>query len=495
MPESTPVKKVEGQKESDSLLRQSLDSRGLFNLSCDILCRKQLSPRILEYIENILPERSLFFLLSGDSYIHPKNFAPIPPDTIWDIIGNNNAGIFRRQVQKDRNSSELGGTVCTGYIGKDLYGGKMAAGLIYAEGWGNSGKCEDDFYDFMTHFRRFYNEFSGSRAVTDFISDESAFRYAIDSVTNEIIVRRLPSKGKYDVNAGFLDRQIIGNNLLQILLPDSARDDHIILDDNMRNLNMARCTILGVEYILLSFKAKCSHNGNIAELDRLINGFSHRIKGKLSALQIAANQLILQEGEIIDDDDITLASIIQSSTESINSLVRRLDQFAHCAASGSTLVDLNQMISEITRRKKGSLGSMPEVKLTLDPEIGLIEANTEQIELALGELLDNAVNACEKQGRIEIDTTRDAERVSLSFRNDISNPRDNSVQYNALDLFNPFFSLKPDRTGMGLTIARRIILNHGGDIEISNDKKTEFKVTVDIPTTPTRSCIINGQES
>ena len=61
----------------------------------------------------------------------------------------------------------------------------------------------------------------------------------------------------------------------------------------------------------------------------LFSAFAHKLNNKLGALHTASDQLMLEEGNLVDADDVTLAEIIRSeseyilATESYPSLARR----------------------------------------------------------------------------------------------------------------------------------------------------------------------------
>ena len=47
--------------------------------------------------------------------------------------------------------------------------------------------------------------------------------------------------------------------------------------------------------------------------------------------------------------------------------------------------------------------------------------------------------------------------------------------------FVPFFSTKPDRTGLGLTVAQSIVKQHGGNIEIESSSDKGTRVSISLP--------------
>jgi signal transduction histidine kinase len=86
-----------------------------------------------------------------------------------------------------------------------------------------------------------------------------------------------------------------------------------------------------------------------------------------------------------------------------------------------------------------------------------------QIEQVLINLLKNAVEASlENDGGVRLSWKKTAETVELSIEDDgpgIANPT---------NLFIPFFTTKPEGSGIGLVLSRQIAENHGGSLTLEN---------------------------
>jgi two-component system sensor histidine kinase AtoS len=54
-------------------------------------------------------------------------------------------------------------------------------------------------------------------------------------------------------------------------------------------------------------------------------------------------------------------------------------------------------------------------------------------------------------------------------------------------IFDPFFSLKEDGTGLGLPISRRMVENHGGEMQVNSKLGAGTEIIVSLPRTPSFS--------
>jgi len=112
----------------------------------------------------------------------------------------------------------------------------------------------------------------------------------------------------------------------------------------------------------------------------------------------------------------------------------------------------------------------------------VIEADAEQIEQVLLNLLSNAVDAMPRGGTIGIDLSQDEEGARLAISD-----QGTGIPPEVLPrIFDPFFSTKEigKGTGLGLAISYGIIKEHGGDILIDSAPGKGTTFTVLLPASP-----------
>jgi len=80
-------------------------------------------------------------------------------------------------------------------------------------------------------------------------------------------------------------------------------------------------------------------------------------------------------------------------------------------------------------------------------------------------LLLNAVQACSEGGSVRVEFAADEKMVTASV-SDTGKGIAPSVLPN---IFRPFFTTKGDGTGLGLSLARRIVEDHGGRLEATSE--------------------------
>lgn len=105
-----------------------------------------------------------------------------------------------------------------------------------------------------------------------------------------------------------------------------------------------------------------------------------------------------------------------------------------------------------------------------------VHGDQEALEQLFLNLLTNAVQATEASGRITVDVAVDAEAV-VAIRD-----TGKGIPADALDrVFEPFYTTKPERAGLGLAIAWRTAAAHGGRLAIQSSQDRGTNVEVSLP--------------
>jgi two-component system sensor histidine kinase HydH len=118
-------------------------------------------------------------------------------------------------------------------------------------------------------------------------------------------------------------------------------------------------------------------------------------------------------------------------------------------------------------------GAEPTVKADVDPA---------QIRQALWNLCLNAVEAMPQGGELRVgvrSVTAESGRSLVEIT-----VEDTGVGITAAELtqvFEPFYTTKPQGTGLGLAIAHRIVENHGGEIRVQSEPYRGSRFTISLP--------------
>lgn len=202
---------------------------------------------------------------------------------------------------------------------------------------------------------------------------------------------------------------------------------------------------------------------------------AHEIKTPLSTvgLSLTTLQMRLDEllaGKIAVEDREQLNDDIKTTRTEINRIKKLANSFVSFSDLGKPnfqIVSAQQLIEQALTHFKPFLTAKLQIHTNLDSQYNDIWADPQQIEKVLQILIENAVQALNGNGVIEISTT---------VAQDLNNPSVNLLEFQVADtgpgiaagdcekIFEPFFTSKKDGSGMGLPIAKKIIEAHGGKI-------------------------------
>jgi signal transduction histidine kinase len=142
-------------------------------------------------------------------------------------------------------------------------------------------------------------------------------------------------------------------------------------------------------------------------------------------------------------------------------------------------VDLGHLLGRLCTLVEPALESAG-VCLSFETEPAVpIDADVAQLELALLNLISNALDAMPNGGRLMIRVASHADHVSVAVTDTgVGIPAELLGQ-----IFEPWVTTKPlgEGTGLGLSIARRVVTDHGGRISVRSEQGSGSTFVVELP--------------
>jgi signal transduction histidine kinase len=156
-----------------------------------------------------------------------------------------------------------------------------------------------------------------------------------------------------------------------------------------------------------------------------------------------------------------IAATIRAEASSSAAMVNRFLTFARPLSLMEDAIDLTRFLAEC--RDKGMVAAnRKSVKIEMESpaRTATIMGDPLLLKEALGNVIDNAVQAVDIGGRVVIRLELHGDRAEISVIDD--GP---GIPEKLRDkIFTPFISSKPSGTGLGLALTRKIINLHGGSI-------------------------------
>jgi signal transduction histidine kinase len=178
----------------------------------------------------------------------------------------------------------------------------------------------------------------------------------------------------------------------------------------------------------------------------------------------------------------TLSSSVRSGIDNIFEETKKLEKIVSefqdvfkSRKSHFTYEDINEIVKgsiSVAQKEAGAKGVALVSSLCEQPL--KINAQKNLLGIAISQLIRNAIEATAEGGSVEVTTKGNMEQVTLTVTD-----TGHGIPSDYIDkIFDPFFSTRERRFGMGLALVRQIILEHLGEITVqrSSEKGTTFRV-------------------
>lgn len=218
--------------------------------------------------------------------------------------------------------------------------------------------------------------------------------------------------------------------------------------------------------------AEITHAARLALVGELTASVTHEITQPLSAILSNVDTALL----VIDRPDADIRLIrdilidVRKDDLRAHGIVRRLRPMLRKRTVQFELVDLNKLVSNVmTLILPDARAHDASLKVSLDADIERVPADPIHIEQVLLNLLLNALHAIDETPQrseriLEVRTEKQPGCVRIS----VLDTGHGIATENLGQLFDSFFTTKPNGTGLGLSIARSIVKAHGGEIWAEN---------------------------
>ncbi len=217
----------------------------------------------------------------------------------------------------------------------------------------------------------------------------------------------------------------------------------------------------------------------------LLDGLAHEFKTPLTSIRAATTALL---GENVSDtaQQLELLTIVDQEAERLSRLVT---EATHVARIEAGKIDLNRewhtigvliqnVLVETELRRDGR-----RVNVSIDKDLPRVRMDGDLIQLALRQLVDNALKYSPRKSAIDICAKLSDENLTISVHNE-GEPLSETEQVRIFDKFYRGQNVRRQvaGTGMGLSVARDILLAHGGDVYLngSNQRGTEFVLAIPV---------------
>ena len=208
---------------------------------------------------------------------------------------------------------------------------------------------------------------------------------------------------------------------------------------------------------------------------------AHEIKNPLTPIQLSAERIRRHLSSAPEPTHALVeecTDTIVQEVESLKALVDEFSQFARMPAPRTVSTDLHELLNDVLGLYQGIFPGV-DIHRHFAESLPKVAVDAEQIRRVMINLIDNAIEAMEQHGTIEIETQHDPSNNLVRIIVADDGP---GIPASERDkLFLPYYSTKRRGSGLGLAIVRRIVAEHGGSIDLTDNVPRGTRFAIELP--------------
>jgi len=225
----------------------------------------------------------------------------------------------------------------------------------------------------------------------------------------------------------------------------------------------------------VSLEEQVLQQERLAALGMLAAGVAHEVNTPLTGISSYTQMLLEEAGE--SGPRRELLEKIEAQTQRASKIANSLLNLARPERSAFERLSLNDTVAEVVRLFEPQVrGQGVRLEPLLEPDLPPIRGHKAKLQQVLLNLLLNAKDAVDSEGRITLQTRSTEDRIVLEVTDDGVGIAEEDLPR----IFDPFFTTKSrgKGSGLGLSISYGIVLEHAGEIQVESvpGEYTRFRI-------------------
>jgi signal transduction histidine kinase len=225
----------------------------------------------------------------------------------------------------------------------------------------------------------------------------------------------------------------------------------------------------------------------LAAAGQLAAQFAHEVG---TPLNLISGHVQLLRARATDERVIKRLDVIGEQIVRITNIVRSMLDSTRRPAPKPVHTDVNRVLTQTLDAASAVIAAHNvELHLALDEKLGPISGDPDGLQQTFINLINNSLDAMPAGGALYVTTSETDGSISIEIGDTGHGIPGDEIEH----VFEPLFTSKPDGgTGLGLTIAKQIINQHGGAVTVDSEpyKRTTFRITL-----PRKGLHFAGEES
>jgi PAS domain S-box-containing protein len=227
---------------------------------------------------------------------------------------------------------------------------------------------------------------------------------------------------------------------------------------------------------LRRMEARMRQADRLATLGRMSANIAHEIRNPLASIT-GAVEALRHDASFGPEERGTLTSIVLRESERLNHIIEEFLAYARPTPLAPRRTDVAALLDEVLVLLEHR--PLPRgVKVVRAFQAPLwAEIDPGALRQALWNLCLNAADAMPDGGELTIA----AARVNGTFELRVADTGRGIAGPDLAHVFEPFFSTKPEGSGLGLALVDRVVRDHGGDVDVRSETGVGTTFTLTLP--------------
>lgn len=240
------------------------------------------------------------------------------------------------------------------------------------------------------------------------------------------------------------------------------------------SLNEGVILLLNDFTAIKKYQDMASYNDKMQALGELSAGIAHEIRNPLTSINTFIDLIPTK----IDDEQFReqLVAISKKEIHRMNELITQLIDYTKPVSGKPQVFSLSEALDESLILFSNQF-SKKGIRIKTNIEDVVVFADKSQIKQILVNIILNSIEAVEESGEIHINILEKGNKGVIEI---IDNGCGIEEEYKA-KIFQPFFTLKPHGTGIGLAVTSKLVEENKGKLIIDSQLGKGTKVTVALP--------------
>ncbi|MFH2122448.1 MAG: ATP-binding protein [Pseudomonadota bacterium] len=310
------------------------------------------------------------------------------------------------------------------------------------------------------------------------------FAEQMASVVENEVVGAVPESVLAPALAQALEDQkiaTVGPVQKEILLPD-VKGQMRTLQLHSRSVVDSDGTSAGVMLLIQdlsqvkSLEEELRRSERLAALGKMAAGVAHELRNPLSSIKGLA--ILLKSRFQEESSDQETADILVQEVERLNRSIGELLDYAR-----PQKLNKENILPEEVVRKAVSLIRMDaesmgvRINVVMADNLPFLSADQDKLNQVFLNLFLNSIQAMEQGGALDIQVMAEGKNVLFTIKDTGCGVRKEDLPR----IFDPYFTTKPEGTGLGLAMSMKIVEEHGGTMTFQSEKDVGTTVIVSLP--------------